>query len=725
MKWYFASLVILCSLLISCTATSDEWRIQSPNDEISLVVTADNGKVHYAAEINGKVALAKSKLGLVREDQNFSENLTFKSATNRTIKEKYSTITGKRIHDINHCNEMTLSFENENKQPVEMIFRAYDDAVAFRYNFPQKDENIHRVIDELSSFNLNTTGGKAWMQTYDTLLHWSLGYEIPYDTEIPIGTPADVSYGWALPLLFQKENGVWMLISEADLDKHYCGMHVKKDAPGGNYRLEFPEAYECYGKFSRYPESSLPWQTPWRFVIIGDDLGDLVESNIVNHLSRPTKYENTDWIEPGRASWSWWSDPASSSDYIPLKNHVDLATEMDWKYSLVDADWDIMVNGNIDQLADYAKVQDVELFVWYNSGGPNNKVAYRFVIYPDTVDALRDRGVPEEVLAKVSPIIGREFFPEAEYFGKIKDLLGDDYKEYVEAIIAASTFRNARPRDRFYETDKRVREFKEIADRGIKGLKLDFFASDKQEIIKLYLNIFKEAAKNKILINTHGSTIPRGWSKTYPNLLTMEAVMGAEMYGGNHWPELAPTQNTIYPFLRNIVGPMDYTPGTFSTRKGGHPHITTNTHELALTVLFETGLLHISDHADLLRQMPKPVINFLKAVPVVWNDIHFIDGYPGDFAVLARETNDKVYIAGINGKKQDKSVSFVPSFLEEGNHTGTFFLEGANKEEFKIETRKVTKTDEISLAIKPLGGFVIVVEKDKRNGKKESASADF
>jgi alpha-glucosidase len=131
----------------------------------------------------------------------------------------------------------------------------------------------------------------------------------------------------------------------------------------------------------------------------------------------------------------------------------------------------------------------------------------------------------------------------------------------------------------------------------VRGLKLDFFASDKQEIIKMYINIFREAARNQILINTHGSTIPRGWSKTFPNLLTMEAVMGAEMYGTPDWPELAPIQNTIYPFIRDVVGPTDYTPFTLSTRRGGFPRITSNAHELALTVHYETGLLHVSEWA--------------------------------------------------------------------------------------------------------------------------------
>ncbi|MDF1550139.1 MAG: glycoside hydrolase family 97 catalytic domain-containing protein, partial [Bacteroidales bacterium] len=429
---------------------------------------------------------------------------------------------------------------------------------------------------------------------------------------------------------------------------------------------------------------------------------------------RPTKYDNIDWIKPGKASWSWWSDPASSSNFIPLKDYVDLSKEMGWKYSLVDADWDIMRNGNIDQLIEYANKQDVGLFVWYNSGGPNNKVMYSFVVDDVAKDKFKNENIPNTVIEKLEPIFYTYFFPEDEYTKKIMELLGNDFERFGKQIIETTRHRNARPRDRFYEKEAREKEFKNLSERGVQGIKVDFFASDKQEIIKLYLNIFKEAAKNKILVNTHGSTIPRGWSKTFPNLLSMESVMGAEMYGTDIWPELAPVQNAIYPFIRNIVGPMDYTPATFSTRKGGYPHITSNAHELALTVLYETGLLHVSENADSLRQMPKEIIDFLKDVPVVWDDIYFIDGYPGNFSVLARKSGDKYYVAGINALNSERKFYFKPDFLKDGNYTAHYFLDGEGKNSFKFKNETTNTDEEISLIMKPYGGFVIVFEKNNK-----------
>jgi hypothetical protein len=210
-------------------------------------------------------------------------------------------------------------------------------------------------------------------------------------------------------------------------------------------------------------------------------------------------------------------------DYIPLKDHVDLSAEMGWKYSLVDADWDIMKNGNIDQLIEYAHSQGVELFIWYNSGGPNNRVMWYFNLTDDIANRLLREGIPSQVMNKLKPIVNVGFFPEEEYYDKLRELLGDTHFDaFGEKIFLAARNRNARPRDRFYEDDIREIEFRELKAKGVRGLKLDFFASDKQEIIKMYINIFREAARNQILINTHGSTIPRGWSKTFPNLLTMQ-----------------------------------------------------------------------------------------------------------------------------------------------------------------------------------------------------------
>jgi hypothetical protein len=298
------------------------------------------------------------------------------------------------------------------------------------------------------------------------------------------------------------------------------------------------------------------------------------------HLAAPSEISVTDWIKPGVSSWSWWSEGSSPRDYDKLKSFVDMAAEMGWKYSLVDAGWEKMEGGNLSELASYANSKGIGLLVWYNSGGPHN-------------------------------------------------------------VVEAS------PRDLFFDADIRKKELKWLKEIGASGVKVDFFQSDKQKIIKLYLDILKDAAEAEIVVNFHGCTLPRGWSRTWPNLLTMEAVRGGEAYRFDRkFPELSPAHHTIIPFTRNVVGPVDYTPLTYSDNR--YPHITTFGHETALTVIFESGIQHLADHQKVYRNQPEYILEYLKHLPAAWDETRFIAGRPGEMVILARRSGEKWFIAGIN-----------------------------------------------------------------------------
>lgn len=161
------------------------------------------------------------------------------------------------------------------------------------------------------------------------------------------------------------------------------------------------------------------------------------------------------------------------------------------------------------------------------------------------------------------------------------------------------------PRDRMFDRSVRQEEMAWLAEAGVSGIKVDFFHSDKQAGIKLYLDILADAAEAGLMVNFHGSTIPRGWERTWPNLMSMEGVRGAEQYDFRPtYPEEAPWHNTVLAFTRNVVGPMDYTPVTFSDAM--YPHVTTNAHELALAVVFESSLQHFADSVESYRGGSRP-----------------------------------------------------------------------------------------------------------------------
>ena len=264
------------------------------------------------------------------------------------------------------------------------------------------------------------------------------------------------------------------------------------------------------------------------------------------------------------------------------------------------------------------------------------------------------------------------------------------------------------PQYRINTAEDREREFKWLEETGFVGAKVDFFRDDKSEQMNYYIDILEDAAKHHLMMNFHGGTVPRGWQRTYPNLVSMESVYGAEWYNNvPFFTPLAAAHNATLPFTRNVVGSMDYTPGTFTDSQ--HPHITTHGHELALTILFESGIQHMPDRPSAYLNMPDEVKNLLKGLPTAWDDTKYLAGFPGESAVLARKANGKWYIAGINGLDDEQMLTFDLSRLEgaEGK-TGLLVGDGETQLSFRIDNA-FKAVSPVSVQCAPRGGFVLVL----------------
>lgn len=267
------------------------------------------------------------------------------------------------------------------------------------------------------------------------------------------------------------------------------------------------------------------------------------------------------------------------------------------------------------------------------------------------------------------------------------------------------------PKFRLNDPEKREREFAWCERLGVSGVKIDFFSGDTNENIAYMAELLECAARHKLLVNFHGATLPRGWQRTYPNLITTEAVYGAEWY--NNVPTFtakAAAHNATLPFTRNVVGPMDYTPCAFSDSQ--HPHITTHAHELALTVLFESGIQHIADRPESIMAQPTEVREFLSALPAAWDNTWLLGGYPGEYVVLAREKDGWLYIAGINGTDSSRNISLGKVAVEVSEQSGpaTLFADAENGNGHKWEISILDRLPE-SLTVQPRGGFVIKMQK--------------
>ncbi len=286
-----------------------------------------------------------------------------------------------------------------------------------------------------------------------------------------------------------------------------------------------------------------------------------------------------------------------------------------------------------------------------------------------------------------------------------------------------SNDQSEQPRDLMHIQSARRQEFARIHALGIKGVKIDYFQSDKQELMKLYIDILKDAAEYELMVNFHGNVIPKGWSRTYPNLVAMEAVKGTEAYifdGSNFLPN-APRHHTILPFTRNVIGPMDYTP-TIIGWKRGVEHLTTDVHEIALLNTFESGVTHLVDRVESYLGVPNdttqlPLPNLVKSIisnlPTAWDETLLVEGFPGTHVIMARRKGENWYISGINGENQVRNVSLPLSFIATGDYTKQLLSDGATPREILTSEAnyQVQASNTISLNMQPYGGFVMVLKR--------------
>jgi len=633
----FAVLIFISAI----PAFSQKVTVVSPNNKIIVDLinkqNTDTGewflKVSYNDSNTTSVVIPEIILGLSRSDQDFSKDLKFlKTGKQVLMTEQYNLFHGKRSDCSNSGNETIVSFENSGKAKLNLIIRAYNDGMAFRYEFPDK-EGSFVIKDELTSYNIPSST-KRWLEK------WNAANEGLYS----VMNDDNTQQSWCYPALFDSpDNDCWYLIHEADVDRNYCGSKLSNTADKSFYKITFPDPKDGNGLGESAPTINLPWKSPWRVVIMGT-LADIVESTLIHDVSPPSVIKNTDWIKPGLVSWNYWSSNHGTKDFKIVCDFADLAASMDWPYTLIDWEWDAMSNGgNLDDAVKYIQSLGVKPLIWYNSGGPHTRVA-------------------------------------------------------------------STPRDRMLTHENRVEEFTKLKKMGVAGVKVDFFESEKQDMIRYYLDILDDAAQFEMMVYFHGCLVPRGWERTYPNLMTLEGVRGAEWY--NNGPDLtttAPEHNAILPFTRNVVGPMDYTPVTFTNSQ--YPHITSFGHELALSVVFESGLQHLADRPEGYYGLPDAARTFLKEVPNAWDDTKLLDGYPGRDLIVARRKGALWYIGGISSERFERTKNLNFNFLPESKkYKLTLIADGKHDKDFSVQYKVVDKSSSLSIKLLRRGGFAAVLK---------------
>ncbi|MDO9254962.1 MAG: glycoside hydrolase family 97 catalytic domain-containing protein [Bacteroidales bacterium] len=647
MKYLTLLLIIFLYTNLS-NAQEQPASLKSPDGTILMQVKLNAGGIPvYSIDFKGKQILGESSLGLKLEDADFTKGLKIESVSDaKPIHDEYSIISGKRKNCVYNGLEKIIRFINESNQPIDFIIRLSNDGAAFRYFLPEKSSEIKKITEEATSFKFNQ-GTKIYMGPCpDVYMGWcnsQPSYEDYYFQGEAAGKPSPYSSGWVFPALFQKDN-TWILLTETGLDGTYCGSRLQQNSENGNYKIAFPKAGEQTSPLAPLsPESTTPWLTPWRIIVISGGLKSMMESTLETDLAIPAKEADCSFVQPGRASWSWIMKKDDSITYDVQKRYIDWAAQMKWEYCLIDADWDTKIGyDNVKELADYAAAKGVGLLLWYNSAGSWNTVQYH-------------------------------------------------------------------PKDRLLFALNRQDEFKSISEMGIKGIKVDFFGGDGQSMMKYYNDILQDALKYKLVVNFHGTTYPRGWQRTYPNLVTMEAVRGFEFITFTQdGADQEPNHACMLPFTRNVFSPMDFTPVNLSEIPGLQRK-TSSAFELALTVIFQSAVQHWAESPEGMAKMPDYIREYMSAVPTQWDDTYFIDGFPGKFVVMARKSGKTWYVAGINGETTPKEISFSLPFVT-NDLKATLYTDGETNRSFSKSEIQFKKGEKTSMMIKPTGGFVMRIE---------------
>lgn len=643
MKKFILGALALASVWSSAWAT--EKSFTSPDGKLTVVVDDSNGAATYRVNLGATEFLGRSPLGLKTNMGDYTQDLTLAGCEVKEVKESYDLRNIKQSHVDYEATEAVCSFEQKGKKVIDVIFRVSNRDVAYRYRvLPQRDTKVCVVSEEASGFQLpegTTTFLCPQSRPMGGFARTSPSYETSYTDDDQMGKNG-WGEGYSFPCLFHLGDKGWVLISETGVDGSYVASRLL-NVNGGLYKIGFPQQGECNGWGSTSASVGLPCETPWRTITLGTTLAPIVETTVPFDLVEQ-KYKASQEYIYGKGSWSWIIGMDGSCNYDEQKRYIDFSAAMGYQTVLIDALWDVQIGREkIAELAAYGKSKGVGLFLWYNSNGTWN-------------DA-----------------------PQS-------------------------------PKGKMDKSRERRAEMAWMKSIGIRGIKVDFFGGDKQNMMQLYEDILSDANDFGILVIFHGCTLPRGWERMYPNYAASEAVLASEnLHFGQGSCDAEAHNATLHTFIRNTVGSMDFGGSALnkyydaSNKRGTH-RVTSDVYALATAVLFQSAVQHFALAPNNLTDAPAWAIDFMKNVPTTWDEVKFIDGYPGKYAIIARRTGSKWFIVGINADDQPLKTTLQLPMFEKGTSLQMYSddaqLNGS------VKTLKAKK--QIAVTIPKNGGLVIV-----------------
>lgn len=640
--------IVMAMLLGSSVASAENKQITSPDGKLVVTVADMDGRPSYSVSYDNVLFLKPSPLGIIANIGDFSSGMSLeKNVSTNKIDETYELASIKQSKVRYVANEAVCSFTQQGKTIYDVIFRISNNDVAFKYKMYPQGETLSCVVkQEVTGFAFpdgTTTFLCPQSKPMGGFARTSPSYETSYTADDVAGKNG-WGEGYTFPCLFRNGDNGWILVSETGVNGGYCASRLLGQE-GGTYTIGFPQEGEANGNGTVSPGIALPGETPWRTITVGKTLAPIVETTVPFDVVKPL-YPAKGEYTYGRGSWSWIIGMDGSTNYKEQLRYIDFSAAMGYQSVLVDALWDKQIGRDkIEELAKYGKDKGVALYLWYNSNGYWNDA-------PQT-----PRGIMDNAIA-------------------------------------------------------RRKEMKWMQSIGIRGIKVDFFGGDKQMTMQLYEDILSDANEYGLLVIFHGCTLPRGWERMYPNFASSEAVLASEnLHFSQGSCDHEAFNATLHPFIRNTVGSMDFGGSALNkyynadNAPRGSRRVTSDVYALATAVLFQSPVQHFALAPNNLTDAPSWAIDFMKEVPTTWDEVRFIDGYPGKYIVLARRHGDKWYIAGVNAQKETLKLKVNLPMFSNGEKVRLFSDDKALQG--SVKQIGIGKKQELQLSIPCNGGVLI------------------
>ncbi|PKQ61386.1 alpha-glucosidase [Labilibaculum manganireducens] len=640
-------IIVYVLMLLSISLFSQEYKAISPDGKLGVSVLVKDGKPVYTVNYNGILMLDDSPLGLITNVGDFSQEMELMASDYGKIDKKYTQDRIKKSTVIYQANELTVALSNKKGQKIEIIFRVSNNDIAFRYQLPQYGNSKSCVVEkEVTGFNFPNKTTTFLTPQATPMIGWERT-KPSYEEEYIPDEPMGTSSKYGQGYTFPS---LFHIGSDG-------WVLVSETGVSSSYCASHLSEGTSDGLYSiRFP--------------------DLGENNGIGSAAPAFSLPN----------FTPWRTITVSDD---LKQIVETTISFD------------VVEPLYEPLQEYKYGRSTWSWIMWQDESMNydDQVTY--------IDLAAEMGYEYILMdAMWDTQVGYDRMPSLIKYAQSKGV--DVFLWYNSNGYWNDAPQG--PKNKMNNTIIRKKEMKWLQSLGVKGLKIDFFGGDKQESMKLYEDILSDANDYGLMIVFHGTTLPRGWERMYPNFVGSEAVLASEnLIFQQHANDMEAYNACLHPFIRNAVGSMEFGPVLLNKRHnrnndGGNIRRTSDVFQLATAVLYQNPVQMFAIAPNNLTDVPAFEIEFMKEVPTTWDETVFIDGYPGKYCILARRHASKWYVVGVNAEHEPLNIEVKLPML-----AGKLITRyGDNKDFVPFKDNiSIKKNGKIQLTIQAKGGIIL------------------